>query len=75
MADDEEEEEGEMLMVVDQLVEIKSLEHSLDCGFSPVASEQQNGFSRFPPLSVPWCHGGGINVAVSSFSSRLWGHK
>ena len=55
---EEEEEEGEMLMVVDQLVEIKSLEHSLDCGFSPVASEQQNGFCLFPPLSVPWCHGG-----------------
>ena len=35
---EEEEEEREMLMVVDQLVEIKSLEHSLDCGFSPVDS-------------------------------------
>lgn len=42
-----------MLMVVDQLVEIKSSEHSLDCGFSPVASEQRTDSADSLPSVSP----------------------
>ena len=46
-------EEVMMLMVVDQLVEIKSLEHSLDCGFSQVASEQRTDSADSLPSVSP----------------------